>query len=220
MARSDIASDLFRCEGHRMMASEVWLQIATIGIAVTGSLLVLFDDRRLLVFTLAVQYALVAFLISYMLNVQIAAAKLVAGMVSCVIFLIYLRTVRTDPVEDILRTIPFNRLFRVLAVLLVLLVAIGVSTGNLVNLEGLPPEIGTGTALLICLSFLHLGLCEEPLRVGIGLLTFLSGFEITYSILEPSLAVVGLLASVHVGIALVCGYLTLVHDIDQSETRL
>ena len=73
---------------------------------------------------------------------------------------------------------------------------------------------------LICLSFLHLGLCEEPLRVGVGLLTFLSGFEITYSILEPSLAVVGLLACVHVGIALVCGYLMLVHDFDQYETRL
>jgi hypothetical protein len=203
-----------------MIAADAWLQIATIGIAITGSLLVLIDDRRLLVFTLAVQYALAAFLISFTLNLQIAAAKLVAGMVSCVILLIYLRTVKRNVADEMPRTIPFNRLFRVFAVLLVLLVAIGVSAGNLINLEGIPPEVGTGTALLICLSFLHLGLCEEPLRVGVGLLTFLSGFEITYSILEPSLAVVGLLACVHVGIALVCGYLMLVHDFDQYETRL
>lgn len=202
-----------------MIASELGLHIATIGIAITGSLLVLLDDRRLLVFTLAVQYALVALLISFTLNVQIAGAKLVAGMVSCMILLIYLRTVKRNTAEDLARTIPFNRIFRFLAVLLVLLVAIGVSTVNLVNIEGIPPEIGTGTALLICLSFLHLGLCEEPLRAGIGLLTFLSGFEITYSILEPSLAVVGLLACVHVGIALVCGYLMLIHEIDQSKTR-
>ncbi len=202
-----------------MIESELWLHIATIGIAITASLLVLLDDSRLLVFTLAVQYALAALLISFTLNVQIAGAKLVAGMVSCMILLIYLRTVIRKPAEDIKKTNPFNRIFRILAVLLVLLVAIGVSTVNLINIEGIPSGIGASTALLICLSFLHLGLYEEPLRVGIGLLTFLSGFEVTYSILEPSLTVIGLLACVHIGIALVCGYLMLIHNIDQSETR-
>ncbi len=202
-----------------MTASQVWLQVATIGIAVTGSLLVLLDNRRLLVFTLAVQYALVSWIITFTLNVQVAAAKLVAGMVSCAILFIYVRSVKGNTADDLSRTIPFNRIFRILAVLLVLLVGIGVSAVNLVNFEGIPSEVGLGTALLVCLSFLHLGLCDEPLRVGIGLLTFLAGFELTYTILEPSLAVVGLLACVHIGIALVCGYLLLIRDVDQTQTR-
>jgi hypothetical protein len=60
------------------------------------------------------------------------------------------------------------------------------------------------------LGLLQIGITEEPLRVGAGLLTLLSGFEIAYSSIEPSLAVVALLAAVHLGIALVVSYLLLV----------
>lgn len=201
------------------MQSDIWIQIATIGLAITGSLLVLLDDRRLLVFILAVQYVLVALFISFTLNIQIAGSKWIAGMVASMIFYIYLRTIDWKRQASESGTIQFNRFFRVVAVLLVLLVAIGVSSVNLVNLEGIAPEVGLGTTLLVCLSFLHLGLCEQPMRVGIGLLTLLSGFELTYSLLEPSLAVVGLLACVHISIALVTGYLMMIQEMVQSETR-
>jgi hypothetical protein len=202
-----------------MIAADIWIQIAVIGLGITGGLIVLIDDRRLLLLILAVQYTFVALLISSTLNMQIAGSKWLAGIAACAIFLIYIRN--TDGKLDIgeSRTIPFNRFFRIIAVLLVILVAIGLGTVNLINLEGIAPEVGLGTALMVCLSFLHLGLCEEPMRVGIGLLTLLSGFEITYSLIEPSLAVVGLLACVHIGIALVMGYLLMIQGIDPSETR-
>jgi hypothetical protein len=189
-----------------MISPEALLSIGVFGLAITSSLLVLLDDRRLLVVTLAVQYTLTAAIQSVTLNMQIAGSKWLAGIAACLIFMLYLRN--SDRLEMALeRAIPFNRFFRTIAVLLILLVAVGISTVNLINLEGMDPGIGLGTAILVCLSFLHLGLCEEPMRVGIGLLTLLSGFEITYSFLEPSLTVVGLLAVVHIGIALVTGYL-------------
>ncbi len=202
-----------------MITADIWIQIAVIGLGITGGLIVLLDDRRLLVLILAVQYVFVALLISSTLNMQIAGSKWLAGMAACAIFLICIRN--TDGKFDIgeSRTIPFNSFFRIIAVLLVTLVAIGLGAVNLINLEGIAPEVGLGTALLVCLSFLHLGLCEEPMRVGIGLLTLLSGFEITYSLIEPSLAVVGLLACVHIGIALVMGYLYMIQGVDPSETR-
>ena len=202
-----------------MIATNIWIQIAVIGLGITAGLIVLLDDRRLLILTLAGQYVFVGMLMSSTLNMQIAGSKWLAGMAACSIFFIYIRNSDEKFDMGVSRTIPFNRFFRIIAVMLVTLVAIGLGSVNLVNLEGIAPEVGLGTALLVCLSFLHLGLCEEPMRVGIGLLTFLSGFEITYSLIEPSLAVVGLLACVHIGIALVMGYLLMIQGVDPSETR-
>jgi hypothetical protein len=199
--------------------ADIGIQVAAIGVGITAGLLVLLDDRRLLVLVLAVQYAFVGLLISLTLNMQIAGSKWLAGMAACAILFFYLRSTDGKVGFKEVGTIPFNRFFRIIAVLLVALVAIGLGAVNLVNLEGIAQEVGLGTALLVCLSFLHLGLCEEPMRVGIGLLTFLSGFEITYSLIEPSLAVVGLLACVHIGIALVMGYLMMIQERGHTETR-
>ena len=57
-------------------------------------------------------------------------------------------------------------------------------------------------------GFLQFGFNERPFRVGIGLFSMLSGFEIAYAKIEPSLAVIALLAAIHIGIALVVGYLS------------
>ena len=175
------------------------------------------DDYRLLIITMIVQYSLAAFIVASFMSDQIAAAKLVAGWIASAILLIYLRNTGWKSTESLPRNVPFSRFFRVVAVSLVLLVAVGVGSANWMMIEGIRPAIGVSTALLVCLSFLHLGLGEAPLRVGIGLLTFLTGFEITYSILEPSLAVIGLLACVHVGIALVAGYLMQIRDAESEQ---
>jgi hypothetical protein len=52
-----------------------------------------------------------------------------------------------------------------------------------------------------------LSLTSDPLRVIIGLLTSLSGFEIIYAAVETSTLVTGLLAGVNLGLALVGAYL-------------
>jgi hypothetical protein len=52
------------------------------------------------------------------------------------------------------------------------------------------------------------GFFDEPLRVGIGIMTCLSGFEVIYAAVEPSLAVISLLAGVQLSLALVTGYLS------------
>ena len=64
-----------------------------------------------------------------------------------------------------------------------------------------------GAMLLLSLGLLHLGISEEPFRVGMGLLTALAGFEILYVAVEPSLAVLALMAAVHIGIAIIVSYL-------------
>ncbi len=64
--------------------------------------------------------------------------------------------------------------------------------------------------ILMAMCLLQLGLFRTPLRVCIGLITLLSGFEIAYAVIEPALAILALLASMHIGLAMVVSYLTLV----------
>ncbi len=73
------------------------------------------------------------------------------------------------------------------------------------------PEVATDITLacylLAGLGLLRIGLGETPMQVGFGLLTFLSGFDLFYVALEPSLAVAGLLGAVSFLIALATAYL-------------
>jgi hypothetical protein len=53
-----------------------------------------------------------------------------------------------------------------------------------------------------------IALAGEPLKGGMGLLTVMTGFEMFYSSVEQSLAVVGILGVVNFMIALAIAYLT------------
>jgi hypothetical protein len=68
-------------------------------------------------------------------------------------------------------------------------------------------DITLACYLLAGLGLLQIGLNEMPMQVGFGLLTFLSGFDLFYVALEPSLAVAGLLSAVGFLIALAAAYL-------------
>jgi hypothetical protein len=71
--------------------------------------------------------------------------------------------------------------------------------------------VSTGLALVCYIlsgfGVLLLGLSDEPLRVGVGLLMFLSGFDLCYTALEPSLIVTGLLGAIMFVVALGTAYL-------------
>jgi hypothetical protein len=64
---------------------------------------------------------------------------------------------------------------------------------------------------------LHLGLTAQPLRVVLGLLTVLSGFEILYAAVESATLVAGLLAAVNLGLALVGAYLLVAPGLERVE---
>ena len=61
--------------------------------------------------------------------------------------------------------------------------------------------------MLIGMGLLHLGISAQPLRIILGLLTVLSGFEIIYAALESSLLVAALLAVVELGLSLTGAYI-------------
>ena len=71
--------------------------------------------------------------------------------------------------------------------------------------------------ILIGIGLLHLGMTTHPMRVILGLLTVLSGFEILYASLEKLVLVAGLQAVITLGLALVGAYLLAV---PRMEKRL
>ena len=68
-------------------------------------------------------------------------------------------------------------------------------------------DITIATFVLIGQGLLNLALNENPLKVGLGLLTVTAGFELFYTPLEPTLLVVALLGLVNLLIALALSYL-------------
>jgi len=70
------------------------------------------------------------------------------------------------------------------------------------------------------LGLLHIGISEDPFRVGLGLLTALAGFEIIYAAVEPSLAILALMAAVSIGISIIVSYLMVGASTHRTEEFL
>jgi len=88
-----------------------------------------------------------------------------------------------------------------------------------IPLPEVPGDITLACYLLASLGLLLIGLSEAPMQVGLGLLTFLSGFDLFYVALEPSLAVAGLLGAVSFLIALATAHLRVAQVTAGSEGK-
>jgi len=81
---------------------------------------------------------------------------------------------------------------------------------------GIPLESAIGALVLVGLGLLQLGLTSHPIRVIIGLLTIISGFEIIYAVVEEPALVAGLLAGVTMGLALLGVYLIFQSSLEEA----
>ncbi|MBK9604389.1 MAG: hypothetical protein IPO36_21530 [Anaerolineales bacterium] len=70
-----------------------------------------------------------------------------------------------------------------------------------------------GSLILIGAGVIHLGVTSDVLRVTLGLLTMLTGFEILYAAVESSILVAGLLALTNLGLGIVGSYLMIAGSI-------
>jgi hypothetical protein len=171
------------------------------------SLTILASHRwRWCLFALALQYAGVFTLVALHWPFALAAVKLVAGwMTGLVLVIAVLNSSDTGLAEE--HTQPGGALFRLLAAGLVAMVVASTAPRVARWMPGVEMEQVWGGLILIGIGLLHLGLTAQPLRVVLGLLTVLSGFEILYAAVETATLVTGLLAGVNLGLALLGAYL-------------
>lgn len=177
--------------------------VAVIVLVITTLFLLLNQNWRWSIIALAVQYLAVFALVLSVWPLGLAAVKLVAGWMTGAV-LGYSQP-NLELVEDS-GTAGTSFIFRFLVSVLVWMLVYTV-TPSVVGLLPLPSTLVMGALLLIGMGLVHMGMTTRPLRVLVGLLTILSGFELLYAAVESSVMVAGLLAMVTLGLGLVGAYL-------------
>lgn len=177
--------------------------VALVVLVITTLLLLLSQNWRWSIIALAVQYLAVFALVASVWPLGLAAVKLVAGWMAGAV----LGYAQPDPeLVDDAGSGGSAFVFRLLVAVLVWVLVFTLSPA-FVALVPLPSSLVMAAILLIGMGLVHLGVTTRPLRVLIGLLTVLSGFELLYAAVENSVMVAGLLAMVTLGLALVGAYL-------------
>ncbi len=193
------------------LTSLSWIAL---GVLVLSSLVLLLTENwRWMIVALAVQYLAMTGLVALLWPVGLAAVKLVIGWMAGAVLASTHTPLLLD--EDEFSGLS-GRLFRLLAAGMVLFVVYSVA-GPLQARIPAPLPVLLGGLALLGMGLMHLSLTHNPLRMVIGLLTLVAGFEILYAAIETSVLVAGLLGVVNLGMALVGAYVMLSSEMDEEE---
>ncbi len=170
------------------------------------SLLLTKDWRWALAF-LAAQYIGIFGLTQLHWTISMAAVKLVTGWMAATILGITRSALDPELATASDRSWPEGRLFRILTAILIFLVVASAAPNVVKLLPGIGLAEVAGSLILMTMGLLLLGLTVQPLRVVIGLLTVIAGFEILYAAVEDSILLAALLSIITLGFPLVGSYL-------------
>lgn len=181
-----------------------WLAVGLI--LATSTTILITRDWRVSLGSLAVQYISVFWLVSRHLPFVMGSVKLIAGwMVVAALGMTRLGLTNAEEEEESFW--PRGRWFQLILVFIVLLVTVGSTSRIEATIPGLGFPVIAGGLLLIGSGVVHLGVTSNILRVTLGLLTLLAGFEIIYAAVESSILVTGFLAVTNLGVGIVGSYL-------------
>jgi hypothetical protein len=198
-----------------MSVTFAWIAVGVI--VITSISLLLMRDWRWSIILLAVQYLGMLVLVLQHWPLSMASVKVVAGWMSAAILGMTRSGLSTEE-SDEEYTWPRGRLFRLFAAVIVVLIVAVVTP----NVDTVMADAGfavtNGSLLLVGMGLLHLGITGNVLRVTIGLMTILAGFEILYAAVESSILVAALLAAINLGLALVGAYLLVATNTQEAES--
>ncbi|GJM40934.1 MAG: hypothetical protein DHS20C20_12160 [Ardenticatenaceae bacterium] len=201
---------------------------AAYAVLVTAVLVIIIWDWRLALAALAAQYFFAGLLFVDLLDPRLAMVKLLAGWFACLILYFTARQVNwggrpKDVVPEELSNVVPEKTYQVgplhipaslpLRLLLVLLM-LWLITSLFQRPDFALPAIGESLSYLslailalVVLGLLGLALTGEPLKAGMGVFMFFTGFELFYSAVNQSATMLIVLAGVTLGLALVVSYL-------------
>ena len=192
------------------------LLLAVLGTAVG---VVLVRNWRLSLPLMIAQYVAVGIFMARTVQPGLALINLVAGVLVCLALSVAaqraddLRSKRGESIaaERIAtmswRLVPAQVLVRAAACGLVLTVAFG--TAQRFNPPGVPRELIFAATILVACAMLVIATSPEALNAGLGLLMLISGVELGYSPLEPSVSVGIILGLITLVMGVTLAYLTL-----------
>jgi hypothetical protein len=181
--------------------------------AVAAALLMLLSDSwRWTIAGLAIQYLVVFLLVAQIWPIGLAAIKLVAGWLAGVLL-----SMAKSPrqLEETFFSPRSARIFRLFSAGLILMIVFAV-TPSVNTLLPIPYHYLLIGLMLIGMGVLQFGISQRYLRVILGLLTLLSGFEVIYSSLEGSALLAAILAAITLALGLI-GSTILMNDQPQEQ---
>ncbi len=189
------------------MAIDIVSWIAVVLILATSTVMLINRDWRISLGALAVQYIAAFWLVTRHLPFVMGSAKLVTGwMVVAALGMTRLGLSHIE--EESEETFwPRGQWFRVILIAIIAMAAAGSTPRIEAAIPGLGLQVIAGSLILIGAGVIHLGVTSDMLRVILGLLTMLTGFEILYAAVESSILVAGLLAVINLGLGIVGSYL-------------
>ena len=167
--------------------------------------------RRMMI-ALAIMYLGQFLLLINNWSLGLSAVELVAGWMAMAILLASQPSVETDQ-QFINRQ---GTIFRIIAALVIWLLVFLIAP-NVSLISALPTQATWSALILIGMGLLQLGMTTRPVKVIIGLLTVLAGFEIFYAAVENSVLVAGLLAMITIGLAAVGAYMITLPFLESTE---
>ena len=201
-----------------MALTAAWIAVILLLITSTGLLIA--RDWRWSIVLLAVQYLGMFVLTLQHWPLGMASVKLVAGWMSAAILGMTRSSFPSREIDE-QGVWPRGRLFRLFAAGIVLLVVSAITPAVDTIMADAGYAVTGGSLILIGIGLLHLGITSYILRVVIGLMTVLSGFEILYSAVEGSILVAALLATINLGLALVGAYLLIAqNNAEEARTEI
>ena len=104
--------------------------------------------------------------------------------------------------------LPTDTSFRIFFGLFILLSVWTVSKSLAITLLNVPSHVALTFSALIIVGLITSCLTSEPYKAGMGILTFVSGFELFYSSFVQTIGVLAIFALVNLVITLIIAYLT------------
>lgn len=196
------------------MWNEILAYIPVVLVSIASLLLLLQVNWRWSIIALSLQYIAVFWMVLAIWPVGLAAVKLVTGWMAGAV--LGASVSGEEGLKLSFKEINQELRFRFVLGLLIVLFMFLISS-RIDNLLPIPNSFLVGGGVLMGMGLLQVGLTREPLRVVLGLLTFLSGFEVYYAFIENSVMVTGFLAIITLGIALIGAYLLNIENKEITE---
>jgi len=197
------------------MSTLAWL--AVILITVTSVGLLLARDWRWLIIFLSAQYFGMLILTLLHWPLGMASVKVVAGWMSAAILGMTRSGLPREDKTEKQSVLPRGRMFRLFAAGIVVMVVATATPRVDAVMANAGFSVTSGGLLLVGMGLLHLGVTDHILRVTIGLMTVLAGFEVLYATVEGSILVAALLALINLGLALAGSYLLIASNAQTEE---
>ena len=180
-----------------------WTNFIPLVLVIAGSLSLLWTNKwRYNIAAIALQYLAVFWFVSQVWPIGLAAIKLVAGWMAGALLA---ASVTASGSPELDPPAISARIFRTAGGVFVLILAFSAAPATM---DWIPVHSAAmiSSLVLIGMGLLQLSMTKDSLRVTLGLLMTLSGFEIIYAAAVTSVLLAGLLALVTIGVSLTGAY--------------